>query len=184
MVVDPNELVWAKSLIERVARECGRRFPKRSLSYRLGTMVETPRACLMADRLAENCDFFLIGLADLTISTYAIDRDDANRYLPRYLNQGVFDVDPFREIDEEGVWPLVVMATEKARGVKSDFEIGVAGAQLSDSKLLSLSSALNLNYVTSARHRIPVLRLAAGQQELMKKKAGHANTPSHSSLAH
>lgn len=173
MVVDTNEMRWANRLIKKVAVDCRRRFPNRVLSYRIGTMVETPRACLLAASLAYECDFFLFGLADLTISTFAIDRDDANRYLPRYLSEGVFDDDPFRIVDQSGVWSLVEMAARLAREVKPDLELGVSGAQLNDPNLLSLSSDLDLNYVTSARHRIPVLRLAAGQEALKVKKAGH-----------
>lgn len=173
MVVDPKELRWARKLIENVAKGCSARVGGKPMPYQLGTMIETPRACLVADKLAAECDFFLIGLTDLTISTYAMDRDDANRYLPRYMNQGIFQVDPFQEVDLEGVWGLAELAVAKARQHQPGFEIGVAGAQLNDPKLIGLCSSLDLNYVTSARHRIPVLRLAAGQQAIIKRKAEH-----------
>ena len=177
MVVHPRELRWARKLIENVAKGCSERVGGKPMPYKLGTMIETPRACMVAGQLAAECDFFLVGLTDLTISTYSMDRDDANRYLPRYLNHGIFKVDPFQEIDVEGVWGLVEMATVKARQVDGAFEIGVAGAQLNDPKLVGLCSSLGLNYVTSARHRIPVLRLAAGQQEILNQKAEHEESP-------
>jgi pyruvate, orthophosphate dikinase len=176
MVVDPRELRWARKLIENVARGCSERVGGKPMPYRLGTMIETPRSCLVAAQLVLECDFFLVGLTDLTVSTYAMDRDDANRYLPRYLNQGIFKVDPFQQIDLEGVWQLVELATASARRQKPGFEIGVAGAQLNDPRLVGLCSSLDLNYVTSARHRVPVLRLAAGQQAILKRKAEHEDS--------
>ena len=166
MTTHVNEMRWAKKLVDAAAKDLGRRYPNQKFQIRLGAMVETPRACLIADQLAQNCDFLLFGLNDLTISTFAIDRDDASRYLQRYLSGEIFDEDPFRAIDLDGVWSLVQLAARKARASNPDIRMGLSGAQVTDAKTMLLCSEIGLNYVTCARHRLPVLRLAAGQAQL------------------
>ena len=146
---------------ERVIAERGVR-PE----YLVGTMIELPRACLIADRIAEHADFFSFGTNDLTQTAFGLSRDDAGRFLPDYLDQQVLSVDPFVEIDTEGVGGLVRLAAERGRSVKPDLKIGICGEHGGNPTSVAFFHGVGLDYVSCSPYRVPIARLAAAQAAL------------------
>ena len=134
--------------------------------YLVGTMIELPRACLIADRIAEHADFFSFGTNDLTQTAFGLSRDDAGRFLPDYLDQQVLSVDPFVEIDTEGVGGLVRLAVERGRSVKPDLKIGICGEHGGNPASVAFFHGVGLDYVSCSPYRVPIARLAAAQAAL------------------
>ena len=133
------------------------------LKYMIGTMIEIPRATLIADQIAKHADFFSFGTNDLTQMTFGYSRDDAGVFIPEYIERGIMENDPFTTIDQEGVGALVKLAVEKARKVKPNLKIGVCGEHGGDPKSVHFFDSLDLNYVSCSPYRVPVARLAAAQ---------------------
>lgn len=133
------------------------------LDYLIGTMIEIPRATLIADQIAEDADFFSFGTNDLTQMTFGYSRDDAGVFIPEYIERGIMENDPFQTIDQEGVGVLVKLAVDKARSVKPNLKIGVCGEHGGDPKSVHFFNALDLDYVSCSPFRVPVARLAAAQ---------------------
>ena len=133
------------------------------LPYLLGTMIETPRAALVADSIARQAEFFSFGTNDLTQMTLGFSRDDAGRFLPGYLQQGIYERDPFRSIDVNGVGQLVQMAVQKGRAVRADLELGVCGEHGGDPASVAFFHRAGLDYVSCSPFRVPIARLAAAQ---------------------
>ncbi len=133
------------------------------LDYLIGTMIEIPRATLIADQIAEHADFFSFGTNDLTQMTFGYSRDDAGVFIPEYIERGIMEDDPFQTIDQEGVGALVKLAVDKARSVKPNLKIGVCGEHGGDPKSVHFFNALDLDYVSCSPYRVPVARLAAAQ---------------------
>ncbi len=163
---DAGEMARIRTVIETEAQavfaERGR-----SISYQIGTMIETPRAALTAERLAEHADFFSIGSNDLTQTTYALSRDDAETsFLIDYLRTGVFDHDPFTSLDADAVGPLIDLAMTAARECGDDFEVGVCGEHGGDPTSITWCHQHGLTYVSCSPFRVPVARLAAAQAAL------------------
>jgi len=134
-----------------------------TLHYMLGTMIETPRAALVADSIGKQAEFFSFGTNDLTQMTMGFSRDDAGKFLPDYLKQGIYEHDPFRSIDQKGVGLLVVMAVEKGRSVRPDIEVGVCGEHGGDPASVAFFHRAGLDYVSCSPFRVPIARLAAAQ---------------------
>ncbi|MGK7370632.1 MAG: pyruvate, phosphate dikinase, partial [Candidatus Halalkalibacterium sp. M3_1C_030] len=137
-----------------------------SVEYKVGTMIEIPRAAIVADKIAEEAEFFSFGTNDLTQMTYGYSRDDAGKFLEIYLKEGILKDDPFQILDEEGVGSLVKMATEKGRSVKKDLKVGICGEHGGDPSSVRFCYDLGLNYVSCSPYRVPVARLAAAQAKL------------------
>ena len=133
------------------------------LDYLLGTMIETPRAALVADSIGEQAEFFSFGTNDLTQMTMGFSRDDAGSFLPGYLKKGIYEHDPFRSIDQKGVGLLVQMAVHKGRAVRPDIEIGVCGEHGGDPASVDFFHRAGLDYVSCSPFRVPIARLAAAQ---------------------
>ena len=166
LTTDAGELIRAREL---VAREATAVFAERhcTISYQVGTMVETPRAALTASHLAEHADFFSIGSNDLTQTTYGLSRDDAETgFLLDYLRTGIYDHDPFTSIDPEGVGPLIDYAITAAREKGPGFEVGVCGEHGGDPTSIIWCHQHGLTYVSCSPLRVPVARLAAAQAAL------------------
>jgi pyruvate,orthophosphate dikinase len=134
-----------------------------TLPYMLGTMIETPRAALVAESIARQAEFFSFGTNDLTQMTMGFSRDDAGKFLPDYLKKGIYEHDPFRTIDQKGVGLLVAMAVEKGRSVRPDIEVGVCGEHGGDPASVAFFHRVGLDYVSCSPFRVPIARLAAAQ---------------------
>jgi pyruvate,orthophosphate dikinase len=134
-----------------------------SVPYLVGTMIETPRAALVADSIGKVAEFFSFGTNDLTQMTLGFSRDDAGSFLPTYVKLGIYEQDPFRSIDRKGVGQLVEMAVSKGRAVRPDIELGVCGEHGGDPASIAFFHQAGLDYVSCSPFRVPIARLAAAQ---------------------
>lgn len=134
-----------------------------TLPYLLGTMIETPRAALVAESIGRVAEFFSFGTNDLTQMTLGFSRDDSAKFLPEYLKYGVYEHDPFRSIDQTGVGLLVQMAVQKGRSARADIEVGVCGEHGGDPASVAFFHRAGLDYVSCSPYRVPIARLAAAQ---------------------
>jgi pyruvate, orthophosphate dikinase len=144
------------------------------MDYKVGTMIEVPRAALLADQIAEYAEFFSFGTNDLTQMTLGMSRDDAGRFLPDYVEDrkaGIFVNDPFQSIDQEGVGLLIKLAIEKGRNTRRDLKIGICGEHGGELKSVKFCAANGFNYVSCSPFRVPIARLAAAQYEIEKENA-------------
>jgi pyruvate,orthophosphate dikinase len=133
------------------------------LDFLLGTMIETPRAALIADSIGQQAQFFSFGTNDLTQMTMGFSRDDAGKFLPGYLKIGMYERDPFQSIDQKGVGLLVKMAVEKGRSVRAGIKLGVCGEHGGDPASIDFFHRAGLDYVSCSPFRVPIARLAAAQ---------------------
>ena len=165
LVATKRELEITRAQIDRVAAEV---FAEtgRTISYSVGTMIELPRAALTADKIAEVADFFSFGTNDMTQTAFGLSRDDAGKFLPQYVEQGVFAKDPFVSIDVEGVGALVRIASEKGRQTKNGLKMGICGEHGGDPASIAFCEQVGLDYVSCSPYRVPVARLAAAQAAL------------------
>ncbi|MCB9879221.1 MAG: pyruvate, phosphate dikinase [Planctomycetes bacterium] len=149
------------------------------VKYQFGTMIEIPRAALVADRLAEHAEFFSFGTNDLTQTTFGISRDDAETgFLTEYLQKGILADNPFATIDQDGVGQLMRWAIEKARTTRADIDTGICGEHGGDPRTIAFCDRIGLDYVSCSPFRIPIARLAAAQAALLRKaKADKVVTP-------
>ena len=140
---------------------------EREIEYRIGTMIELPRACVRADEIAEHADFFSFGTNDLTQTTLGLSRDDAEgKFLTRYLEDGVLERNPFETIDQGGVGDLMRIAVERGRSVKEDLKMGICGEHGGEPTSVAFCHDLGLEYVSCSPYRVPLARLAAAQAAL------------------
>jgi len=139
------------------------------LSYKIGVMIELPRAALIADELAKFADFFSFGTNDLTQATLGISRDDHGTFMPFYLDKGILRANPFATLDETGVGELIKMAVERGRKTKPDLEIGICGEHGGDPKSIEFFDKVGLDYVSCSVYRVPVARLAAARVAITQK---------------
>jgi pyruvate,orthophosphate dikinase len=143
------------------------------LEYLVGTMIELPRAALLADQIAEVAEFFSFGTNDLTQTTMGLSRDDAGRFLPEYVDQSkaaIFKDDPFQSIDVEGVGMLIRWAIEKGRKTRPKLKIGICGEHGGDAESVKFCHNVGMNYVSASPYRVPIARLAAAQAVIEGKK--------------
>jgi len=133
------------------------------IDFLLGTMIETPRAALVADSIGRAAEFFSFGTNDLTQMTMGFSRDDAGKFLPEYLKQGMYERDPFRSIDVKGVGLLLESAVQKGRAVRPGIEVGVCGEHGGDPLSVAFFHRVGLDYVSCSPYRVPIARLAAAQ---------------------
>ncbi|MDR1595725.1 MAG: pyruvate, phosphate dikinase [Puniceicoccales bacterium] len=152
-------------IIREVASEIGSKFGV-SIEYKVGTMIEIPRACLRAGEIAEEAEFFSFGTNDLTQTALGMSRDDANGFLPKYLEQEIIRNNPFATIDELGVGELIKIACERGRATRKDLEIGICGEHGGDPASIRICNEIGLSYVSCSPNRVPVARLAAAQAAL------------------
>jgi pyruvate,orthophosphate dikinase len=132
----------------------------------IGTMIEVPRAVLVAGQIAEHADFFSFGTNDLTQMTFGFSRDDVGSFLPHYLESGILDVDPFASVDEAGVGQLVRMACESGRAANPHLHLGVCGEHGGDPRSVHFFDRVGLDYVSCSPYRVPIARLAAARARL------------------
>ena len=139
------------------------------INYTIGTMIEVPRAALVADEIAKEADFFSFGTNDLTQTVFGYSRDDAGKFLPNYLDKGILSKNPFETLDTQGVGVLIKMTVKQSRSTKPDFKIGVCGEQGGDADSVEFFHKVGLDYVSCSPYRIPGARIAAAQAALKYK---------------
>ncbi|MGI8897741.1 MAG: pyruvate, phosphate dikinase [Pyrinomonadaceae bacterium] len=142
-----------------------------TVEYHVGTMIELPRAALMADSIATHADFFSFGTNDLTQTTFGLSRDDSGRFLPSYIERRILPEDPFQMLDREGVGQLIRLGSERGRSAKPDLKIGICGEHGGDPSSIAFCHEINLDYVSCSPFRLPVARLAAAQAALGQSAA-------------
>jgi len=138
--------------------------------YKIGTMIEIPRACLTADEIAEVADFFSFGTNDLTQTTLGLSRDDAGKFIAEYLTKGIIERDPGETIDQNGVGKLMQMAVGLGRQVKHDLDIGICGEHGGEPDSIDFCHRIGLNYVSCSPFRVPIARLAAAHAAIKNRK--------------
>ena len=163
-----KELQKLRDLTVSVADETMKRY-KAKLSYKVGTMIELPRACVTSDEIAAAADFYSFGTNDLTQTVYGLSRDDAGRFLPFYVETGILKEDPFISIDTDGVGSLMRMALEKGRKVKKDLKTGICGEHGGEPRSVEFCHNIGLDYVSCSPFRVPIARFAAAQAALKGK---------------
>jgi pyruvate,orthophosphate dikinase len=163
-----KEMKNQADIVRRVAEEVFAD-KKDRVEYFVGTMIELPRAALVADKIAEEAEFFSFGTNDLTQTTYGISRDDINQFLPEYMKRGIFKQDPFDSLDQEGVGQLVEMATTKGRKTRPDLKVGICGEHGGEPESVKFCHRVGLDYVSCSPFRVLTARLAAAQAALEEK---------------
>jgi pyruvate,orthophosphate dikinase len=167
LVSHVNELKILRANAVKIAEEVCERYGVK-VDYLIGTMIELPRAALMADKVAQQADFFSFGTNDLTQTTYGLSRDDAGNFLSDYVERGVFVRDPFVYLDRAGVGQLVRMGTEKGRNTRPDLKVGICGEHGGEPTSVIFCHDIGLDYVSCSPYRVPIARLAAAHAVLQK----------------
>ena len=168
LVGDVKELKYVKSVVVATA-DAEIAAAGADLEYEVGTMIEIPRACLTADEIAANADFFCFGTNDLTQMTYGFSRDDAGKFLNAYYDAKIFENDPFAKLDQTGVGKLMNMAVTLGRPVNKDLHVGICGEHGGDPTSVEFCHSIGLDYVSCSPFRVPIARLAAAQAAIKSK---------------
>jgi len=155
------------SVADEVMEEKDQKF-----DYKVGTMIEVPRACLIAEKIAKEAEFFSFGTNDLTQMTYGFSRDDSGKFLPGYIEQGILAKDPFATLDLGGVGQLVKMGLEKGRSSRKDLKVGICGEHGGDPNSIDFCNKIGMDYVSCSPYRVPVARLAAAQSAIREEESG------------
>ena len=162
LVGEVNELKFVKDIVvetaEKVKAEMGS-----DMKYHIGTMIEIPRAALLADEIAREADFFSFGTNDLTQMTFGFSRDDAGKFLPSYYENKIYEFDPFAKLDQNGVGKLVSMAAKLGRETRPDIKLGICGEHGGEPSSVEFCHRVGLNYVSCSPYRVPIAKLAAAQ---------------------
>jgi pyruvate,orthophosphate dikinase len=170
LVGDLKEFKMQESIVRRVADEVFKEKGKK-IPYLVGTMIELPRACLMADQIAKSAEFFSFGTNDLTQTTFGLSRDDAGKFLPLYVKDEILPNDPFEVLDQSGVGQLVKMAVEKGRSTRPDLKVGICGEHGGEPSSVEFCHRTGLNYVSCSPFRVPIARLAAARAVVKELQA-------------
>ena len=165
LVGDKKELDYIKSFIDDTAQKVIEK-AKCQLKYKVGTMIEVPRAALTSDEIAKTAEFFSFGTNDLTQMTFGFSRDDAGKFLADYYSKKIFEQDPFARIDENGVGKLVEMAAKNGKAVRPDIKLGICGEHGGDPSTIEFCHKVGLTYVSCSPFRVPIARLAAAQANI------------------
>lgn len=164
-----NELRNQRAVIEREAEKVFAQYNDR-IAFKIGTMIEIPRAALTADEVAEVADFFSFGTNDLTQMVFGYSRDDIGHFLPRYLDSRILKFDPFQSLDRKGVVHLIELGTRLGREVKPELSVGICGEHGGDPTSIGYCHELGLNYVSCSPFRVPIARLAAARAALQQER--------------
>jgi len=167
----PAELVHQKAIVDKVASEVKAKFNLNKLPFMYGTMIEIPRAALVANKMAEIAEFFSFGTNDLTQMGFGFSRDDIGSFLPDYLNNKILKDDPFQTIDQEGIGELIKIGIERGRSTRADLKVGICGEHGGDPESVKFCHRVGMNYVSCSPFRVPIARLAAAHAAIEEKKA-------------
>lgn len=169
LVGDVKELKYVKDVVVRTANELIEKSGVK-IEYKVGTMIEIPRAAITADEIAKEAEFFSFGTNDLTQMTFGFSRDDAGKFLEEYYNKKIYEFDPFAKLDQDGVGKLVEMAAKLGRQTRPDIKLGICGEHGGDSSSIEFCHQIGLNYVSCSPFRVPIARLAAAQARVNEIK--------------
>ena len=164
-----NELTHQKAIVDRVYAEVLAKMKIKSIPFLYGTMIEIPRAALLADKMAEVADFFSFGTNDLTQMGFGFSRDDVGGFLPDYLDQKILADDPFQTIDQDGIGELIKLGTQRGRITKPKLKVGICGEHGGDAESVKFCHRIGMNYVSCSPFRVPIARLAAAQAAVEQK---------------
>lgn len=172
LIMDSKEFIYIKNIVEK---EIKRVLAKRNvdLSYQIGAMIEVPRAAILADELAQVCDFFSFGTNDLTQLTFGFSRDDAAKFLKDYYDKKILTTDPFMNLDTNGVGKLVKVATKLSRAIKPNISLGVCGEHAASLESIIFFDRIGLSYISASAYRVPIAKLAAAKAALINKKTNN-----------
>jgi pyruvate,orthophosphate dikinase len=165
-----EEIRLLKELVDKKAAEVMNKYGTK-LDYLVGTMIELPRACMTADEIAGEAEFFSFGTNDLTQTTFGFSRDDIGSFLPDYLNKNILKTDPFMELDRSGVGELMKIAVRKGKETRKDIKLGICGEHGGDPSSIEFCHSINLNYVSCSPYRVPVAIISAAQASIKEVKS-------------
>ena len=168
LVGEAKELKFVKNIVVAVADEEIANAGV-SLKYEVGTMIEIPRACLTADEIAKEAEFFCFGTNDLTQMTFGFSRDDAGKFLGAYYDRKIYENDPFAKLDQDGVGKLMQMAVKLGKATRPDMHLGICGEHGGDPSSVEFCHKLGLTYVSCSPFRVPIARLAAAQAAIKEQ---------------
>ncbi|MCF8227815.1 MAG: pyruvate, phosphate dikinase [Bacteroidales bacterium] len=166
----PEEMKMQEEIVRSTAEAVFAEYNDK-IDYLVGTMIEVPRAALVADRIAESAEFFSFGTNDMTQMTYGYSRDDAGKFLPVYMDKNILKNDPFQVLDREGVGRLMEIGVEKGRKARKGLKVGICGEHGGEPSSVEFCNSLKFNYVSCSPFRVPIARLAAAQAEIKRKEA-------------
>jgi pyruvate,orthophosphate dikinase len=170
-----KELQNQKELIKDTADEVMKKKGV-TIEYMVGTMIELPRAAIVADEIAKEAEFFSFGTNDLTQTTFGFSRDDAGKFINYYTDNGILEKDPFQTLDQEGVGQLVQMGVTKGRATRPDLKVGICGEHGGDPASVEFCYRIGLTYVSCSPYRVPIARMAAAHARLKEKGVGGSGT--------
>ena len=168
LVGEKKELAYVKEVVVQTAEKV-KAYYESDIKYKVGTMIEIPRAALLADEIAEEAEFFSFGTNDLTQMTFGFSRDDAGKFLESYYENKIYESDPFAKLDQKGVGQLIEMAAKKGKATRPDIHLGICGEHGGDPSSVEFCYRAGLDYVSCSPFRVPIARLAAAQAVLKDK---------------
>jgi pyruvate,orthophosphate dikinase len=169
LIGDAKELKFVKNIVVKTADQILDEHHM-TVDYKVGTMIEIPRAAILADEIAEEAEFFSFGTNDLTQMTFGFSRDDAGSFLTQYYQRRIYESDPFARVDQKGVGKLIKMAATLGREVKPSLKLGVCGEHGGEPSSIEFFNEVGLDYVSCSPYRVPIARLAAAQATIKAKK--------------
>ncbi len=168
VVCDKNELIKQKSIVEKIYKETLKKYNLKTIPYIFGTMIEIPRAVLVAGKIAEVAEFFSFGTNDLTQMGFGFSRDDIGGFLPEYIKESILPDDPFQTIDQEGIGELVKFGIERGRKARKNLKVGICGEHGGEPNSIEFCHNAGMDYVSCSPFRVPIARLAAAQAAIKK----------------